>query len=94
MLRATGHHLAEFAGDMVHRGVVVRVVDAEHAITSWTAVTRVVGDSAVGAKLHDREVRWWLKLLDRRKRRRAQRFALDVAVASCYTFRLAATATA
>lgn len=72
LLRATGHHLPEFGGNVVHCGIVVRVVDTEHAITCWAAVTGVVGGSgAVGAELHDGKVRWWLKLLDWCERHRA-----------------------
>lgn len=71
LLRAAGHHLAELGGDMVHCGVIVRVVDAEYAIASRAAIAGVVGSGAMWAEFHHREIGWWLELLDRGEGRRA-----------------------
>lgn len=71
LLRAAGHHLAELGSDMVHCGVIVRVVDAEYAIASRAAIAGVVGSGAMGAEFHYREIGWWLELLDRGEGRRA-----------------------
>lgn len=94
LLRAAGHHLTKLGGDMIHCGVVVRVVYTKHAIARRAAIAGVVGSGAMGAELHYREIGWWLELLDRGEGSRADGFAFYVSVTGGVILRLQASAAA
>lgn len=62
-VRSIRHHLSEFRGDVVHRGGVVRVVDAENTITRRPTVACVIAVIRVCCsrcpERHALEIRSW-----------------------------------